>query len=459
MDGHRIHLSELLDTAAERRPGHPAVEDEHGRSMTYAALARAADRLATRLARWGVGRGDRVGLFLPRGLGAVAAVHGVLRSGAALVPADPAADVAATRAAAAFADAGVKAVISGAAQADALCGRWTGPGPIPRLISTEPGSASADADWGDILADDAPSPLPPPRSADDLAYVLYDPAADDDRRGVMLSHANAFALLEWSEGAFDLRDDDRFASHASLYSAPSVFDVLVPCSLGATLVLAGEGPGSDPARLGRFLSDRRISVWHATPERLSGLERSGDPGYPRHLAPRLVLSTGKGFPHASLGRLRGHWPDTAVWALYGTVETNACVAMPVTSAVTPRRAGRLPIGRPCPPARARVVDASGRDVPPGLPGELLIAGPGVSPGYFGRPDLTDRAFLDEPGPTGSRWFRTGDVATVDATGFIALAPRGPSGRTTARHGRRVDSGGIDPAAKPVSAALLAIGSS
>ena len=66
MDGR--HLSQLLDAAAARRPDHAAVEDEHGRTLSFAALAHGADRLATRLARWGVGRGDRVGLWLPKSL-------------------------------------------------------------------------------------------------------------------------------------------------------------------------------------------------------------------------------------------------------------------------------------------------------------------------------------------------------------------------------------------------------
>src|SRR3954464_8981042 len=109
MDGNGNHLSQLLDEAAARRPDHPAVEDEHGRSLTYADLARAADRLATRLARWGVGRGDRVGLFLPKTVEAVAAIHGVLRSGAAYVPVDPTAP--APRGAGIFADGGVKAIV------------------------------------------------------------------------------------------------------------------------------------------------------------------------------------------------------------------------------------------------------------------------------------------------------------------------------------------------------------
>ena len=65
MDG--PHLSQLLDQAVARRPDHAAVLDEHGRTL-LCCTAHGADRLATRLARWGVGRGDRVGLWLPKGL-------------------------------------------------------------------------------------------------------------------------------------------------------------------------------------------------------------------------------------------------------------------------------------------------------------------------------------------------------------------------------------------------------
>src|SRR6516225_6273812 len=130
MDG--PHLSRLLKTAAAQRPGHPAVEDEQGRTLSYAELAHAADRLATRLGRWGVGRGDRVGLFVPKGIEAVAAIHGVLRAGAAYVPVDPTAPVA--RGAGILAGAGAKAVVVAAEHADALRRAWSGPGPAPRLI-------------------------------------------------------------------------------------------------------------------------------------------------------------------------------------------------------------------------------------------------------------------------------------------------------------------------------------
>ena len=77
---HGCHLSVLLEEAAARRPGHPAVEDENGRSLTFAELLHNADRLATRLTRWGVDRGDRVGLWLPKSLESVTSIHGILRT-------------------------------------------------------------------------------------------------------------------------------------------------------------------------------------------------------------------------------------------------------------------------------------------------------------------------------------------------------------------------------------------
>ena len=130
------HLSQLLDAAVARRPEHTAVLDEHGQGLSFAALGHGADRLATRLARWGVGRGDRVGLWLPKSLQTVTAIHGILRSGAAYVPVDPTGP--APRAANIFAAAGVKAVVVDGALAAALREAWMGTGPLPRLIVVDP---------------------------------------------------------------------------------------------------------------------------------------------------------------------------------------------------------------------------------------------------------------------------------------------------------------------------------
>jgi amino acid adenylation domain-containing protein len=463
MDGR--HLSRLLEDAAALRPGHPAVEDERGATLTYAGLFRGADRVATRLSRWGAGRGDRVGLWLPKGLESVTAIHGILRAGAAYVPAEPTGPPA--RAAAILAAAGVKAAVVAAELAPSLRAAWPGGAPLPRLILVGDGPAprgdapdssdsesdsesdpvvplspivAGDAPWAEVLADDAPSPLAPTRDEDDLAYILFTSGSTGQPKGVMLSHANALTFLDWCRDALGpWSSDDRFASHAPLHFDLSVFDLFAACRNAATLVLIGEVLGKDPGRLGGFLADRRISVWYSAPSILSMLvERGGvdRPGFP---APRLVLFAGEVFPIAPLRRLRSAWPGARMWNLYGPTETNVCTAFPIPETIPDDRDEPYPIGRACPPHCARVVDHDGRYLPAGALGELVIAGPGVMRGYFGRPDLTEAAFL--VAADGTRWYRTGDLVRDDGTGCFAF--HGRRDRMVKRRGYRIELGEIE----------------
>ena len=450
------HLSQILEEAAARRPDHPAVEDERGDRLTYAQLLRGADRVATRLSRWGAGRGDRVGFWLPKGLETVTAIHGILRTGAAYVPADPTGPPA--RAAAILAAAGAKAVIVSASLAPALRAEWPGGGPLPRLILVgdepadpgeghdSPGCATAGtiapdyAHWAEVMADDAPSPLPPPRAEDDLAYILFTSGSTGQPKGVMLSHANALTFLDWcgqTLGPWSV--DDRFSAHAPFHFDLSIFDLFAACRNASTVVLIGEATGKDPGRLGEFLADRAISVWYSAPSILSMLVERGSlerPGFP---APRLVLFAGEVFPMAPLRRLRRAWPRAAMWNLYGPTETNVCTAHRIPRVIPADRDEPFPIGWACRPLQARVVDHDGRYVAPGTLGELVIAGPGVMRGYFGRPDLTEAAFFRDD--DGTPWYRTGDLVRDDGDGCFEF--HGRRDRMIKRRGYRIELGEIE----------------
>ena len=426
------HLRQLLDAAAAARPDHPAVVDERGRVKTYGELAHAADRLATRLARWGVGRGDRVGVYLPKGFEAVASLHGIIRAGAAYVPVDPGAPT--LRGAGILADAGVKAIVVLEEYAAELREHWPETGPRPRFVVVQGdgpapdhhGAATKirgplDARWESILDDHAPAPLAPAFDSDDLAYILYTSGSTGKPKGVMLSHRNAFAFLDWCADTFALTPDDRFASHAPFHFDLSIFDLFASCRVGATLVLIGENTGKDPAKLASFLWESRVSVWYSAPSILAMLTDFGAIAATNFPAPRLVLFAGEVFPIAALRKLRDAWPQADLWNLYGPTETNVCTAQAIPAVIPDDIDAPYPIGTACSGDSTRVVDEHGREVALGTVGELIVTGPSVMLGYFGRPDLTGKAFfLDDRGA----WYRTGDLVSDQGDGDLPL-PRPP----------------------------------
>lgn len=451
MDGR--HLSRLLADAVALRADGIAVENEAGATLTYAELHHGADRLATRLSRWGVGRGDRVGLWLPKGLEVVTAIHGILMSGAAYVPVDPTGP--ALRTAAILDTSGVKAVIISAELAPELRTAWPAGRPLPRLIVVEPARADGraesaarpelgpmDASWSDVMCDDAPSPLPPEFDQDDLAYVLFTSGSTGQPKGVMLSHANALSFLDWCRQSLGpWYPAERYASHAPLHFDLSIFDLFAPCFEAGTLVLVGEALGKDPSRLARFVNERRIDVWYSAPSILSLMARSGELGGPGVHAPRLVLFAGEVFPITMLRLLREAWPQATMWNLYGPTETNVCTAYQIPRVIDAEQSEPFPIGWVCPPYRARVIDEYGDGVTRGGLGELIIAGPGVMRGYFAQPELTEAAFLEDA--DGVRWYRTGDLVREDATGCYRF--HGRRDRMIKKRGYRIELGEIESA--------------
>jgi amino acid adenylation domain-containing protein len=454
------HLSQLLDQAAAARPLHRAVEDQHGRGLSYSELHRCASGVASRLARWGIERGDRVGLWHPKSIEGVVAIHGILRTGASYVPVDPTGP--AVRAAAILAASGVKAAVVSAGLAPSLRATWPGTRPFPRLIlvEDEPGGASVEAQdclaprqaqptavsphdalYSDVICDPSSSNLLPTRHADDLAYILFTSGSTGQPKGVMLSHANAFTFVDWCVTSLGpWLEGDRFASHAPFHFDLSVFDLFVACRNSATLVLVDEALGKDPAALVEFIAGARISVWYSAPTILALLAQKIDKERPGSAAPRLVLFAGEVFPIAALKQLRALWSEAAMWNLYGPTETNVCTAFPIPATIPSDRTNAFPIGSVCPPLLARVVDEQGRDLPPGSLGELVIAGPGVMKGYFGQPELTQAAFFLEGE---ARWYRTGDLVCNDGAGCFQF--HGRRDRMVKKRGYRIELGEIESA--------------
>ena len=440
------HLSELLTHACLRAPERIAVQEELGRALTYAQLSDQADRVATRLARWGIGRGDCVGLLLPKGIEAVSSIHAVFRVGAAYVPVDPTAPV--RRGAAILADAGVRAIVVHASLVQELLTLWTGTGPRPRLIvvgaSTETEQLPAtDTTWDEIQADTASTPLSPVTNSDDLAYILYTSGSTGTPKGVMLTHRNAFCFIDWCSRALGLADADgeRFSAHAPFHFDLSIFDLFACCRHLGTLIIIGETLGKEPGRLSSFILEQKINVWYSAPSILGMMVEHAPQALEGDHAPRVVLFAGEVFPIRGLKALRAKWPLANLWNLYGPTETNVCTALPIPATIPDEQNTPFPIGWVCPPLQARVVDEQGQFTPVGSAGELLITGPGVMRGYFGRTDLDAVAFVRDADATA--WYRTGDLVIDDGTGCFAF--HGRRDRMVKKRGYRIELGEIESA--------------
>lgn len=427
-------LCELLEGSAGRYPDRIAVEDpERQAKITYRELNAHAEDLKERLLRMGVVPGDRVGICLPKSIGSVVSIFGILKARAAYVPV--AADAPASRNAFIFRNCSVKAMIVDPA---ALSG-------LESEFSDAPPSAPEPLDFlsvyhVELLAVPMPGTQETATQAPDrLAYILYTSGSTGKPKGVMHTHASALSFIDWCSETFDPTKDDRFSSHAPFHFDLSIFDIYVPLKHGAALVLIGEEAGKQPLGLAAFAAEERISVWYSTPSILRLIIEYGKPERHDYSALRTVCFAGEVFPIKYLRAIMELWPRPRYFNLYGPTETNVCTYFEVPSPLPDDWTEPVPIGRRCSGDRTMAMDANGREVRRGEEGELYVCGGSVMQGYWDLPERNAEAFYTDE--AGDRWYRTGDVVKEsEAGGYIFIGRRD---RMVKRRGYRIELGEIE----------------
>ncbi|WP_159391183.1 non-ribosomal peptide synthetase [Streptomyces viridochromogenes] len=399
-------LPDLVARQAARTPGAPALEAD-GLRLTYAELTDRVNRLAARLTRHGSGPGRIVALALGRTAAMVQALLAVQRTGAAYLPVDP--DYPPERIRTALADAGPVLVVVGE------------PGALPE-------TAVPTLVLDDRVFDEQPL------NADELApstpaYVIHTSGSTGRPKGVVVPHTGLTALADGLVDALALDADSRVLQLASPAFDISVGELCMAFASGGTLVVPPEGPLVGQA-LAEVLTGRRISCALLPPSVLATVP-AGE--YPEL---RSLASGAEACP-----------PDlVARWAVggrrfhnaYGPTEytVGATASAPLTGDGTVP-----PIGSPLPGTRAYVLDGRLRPLPPGVCGELYLAGPGVAYGYLGRPGQTAERFVADPyGAPGDRMYRTGDLARRRDDGQLEYLGR--SDDQVKIRGHRIEPGEI-----------------
>jgi amino acid adenylation domain-containing protein len=373
-------LEALAITAARDRPEATAVRAPDGQ-LTYGELDALANRFARAFAQLGVRRGDRIAIWLAKSRCAIAATQGALRIGASYVPLDPTGPAA--RAQLIMEDCKVAAAV---VERDGGC-----------IVALR---AAGDASIGwDALTALSSEPLPDrPRGEDELAYILYTSGSTGRPKGVCISHRNALAFVGWAATELGLRAQDRLANHAPLHFDLSVFDLYAAFHAGASVCLVPEGAGFAARTLVDFVREQRITVWYSVPSALILMIQRGallDAELPDL---RAVMFAGEPFAIKYVRSLRRRFPELRLLNLYGPTETNVCAFHEVRDVGDDRRTP-VPIGRACSGDVIRAVTPRGAEVQVGERGELVVEGPTVMLGYWGRP------------PQARRPYRTGDIVT------------------------------------------------
>ncbi|RKI65092.1 amino acid adenylation domain-containing protein, partial [Corallococcus sp. AB049A] len=419
-----VLLHQLVEAQVARSPDAVAVTLGET-ALTYAQLDGRANQLAWRLRSMGVGPEVRVGLMLERSLELVVALLATLKAGGAYVPLDPA--LPSQRLAWMFEDARPSVVLI----QERLVERLPGDGvPVLRL----------DSQWAEVARQ--PSATPPPVATEAaLAYVIFTSGSTGRPKGAMNAHAGIVNRLLWMQGAQALSPDD-----AVLQKTPFSFDVSVweffwPLMTGARLVVARPGGHQEPGYLADLIARERITVTHFVPSMLQAFLE--EPGLERCASLRRVVCSGEALPLELAERCLARLPGIRLHNLYGPTEA----AVEVTAYECVRGAlGRcVPIGHPVANTDIRLLDASLRLVPQGVPGELFIGGVQVGRGYLGRPELTAERFIPDAysDTPGARLYRTGDLARWLPDGAIEYL-----GRTDFQvkvRGLRIELGEIEAA--------------
>lgn len=424
------HLSACF-AVDEGVAGQPAVTAPGG-TLSHAQLHAHADALAQRLLAQGLVPGARIAHFLSRDLDAIVAMLAILKAGACYVPVDP--DYPAERIAHLLSDSQARVVLTLRSLRERL----------PR-----------DIDAVVLALDDDATPIPEPRPWPAIdrrqpAYLIYTSGSTGQPKGVVITHANALhslaARLAWYP--VPVR---RFLLLSSFAFDSSIAGLFWSLAQGGCLHVASAEQQKDPAALAALIREHEVSHLLALPSLHALLLQSlGDVSS----SLLTVIVAGEACTRPLVEQHFALQPRARLYNEYGPTE--ASVWSTVAECQPGGTGHAVPIGRAIAHTRVYLLDAQGVPVARGLKGELHIAGPGLSPGYLNRPELTDDRFIHphHPALRGERLYRTGDHACFDEQGELVFLGRADA--QVKLRGYRIELGEIEAALSETAGAPAAV---
>ncbi|WP_317454181.1 non-ribosomal peptide synthetase, partial [Streptomyces sp. TRM68416] len=396
-----VTAHELFEARVAETPDAIAVT-AGGEELSYAQVNAQANRLARHLRELGARPEQLIGVHLERGADLVPTLLGVLKSGAAYLPLDPANP--AERLGYVLSDARADVVVTTSELAAGLSEVYDG----TLVVLDDPRTAQE-------LADRAAEDLPKVSGPENLIYTIYTSGSTGRPKGVALTHRNVVRLLETAQEHYAFDETDVWTMAHSYAFDVSVFEMWGALAHGGRVVVVPRAVTRSPEEFLDLLVEEEVTVLSQTPTAFRSLVTAAAEGDRRVklLFLRAVIFAGEKLEIAELKP----WVDrvglgrVSLVNMYGITETTVHTTYHrLTKRDFAPEAGN-PVGRPLSDLTVHLLDPDGRPVPEGTEGEIHVAGPGVARGYLGRPALTAERFVPDPwGPAGSRMYRSGDLA-------------------------------------------------
>lgn len=375
-----------------------------GASLTYGELNAKANRLARRLIALGVSAETPVAICLERSFDLIIAILGVLKAGGCYVPLDPSQP-----------DSRLQHILRDS-QAQVLLSDRS-------LDFVDANIAVHSVETLGALGEDSENPGLS-IAAEQLAYIIYTSGSTGLPKGAPITHLNALRLFNATQADFSFDHNDVWTLFHSYAFDFSVWEIWGALLFGGRLVIVPQVTARDTDAFLNLLEAEQVTVLNQTPSAFYRLIDAVESRPNVALALREVVFGGEALDLARLrpwfDRFGEHRPHLV--NMYGITET--------TVHVTYRRLAasdvgeRSLIGRAIHDLRLYVLDAALQPAPPGVIGELYVAGAGLGRGYWSQPALTSSRFLPDPfGPAGSRLYRSGDLARRTLDGELEYLGR------------------------------------
>ncbi|MBB1062187.1 non-ribosomal peptide synthetase, partial [Marilutibacter spongiae] len=389
---------QLFEAHAARSPGTPALWTREG-VLAYGELDRRANQVAHALRQAGVRTGDVVGLCMQRSSWLSVSLLGILKAGAAYLPLDPA-----------YPEERLRDMVDDAGLAHAILD--------PASLAAFPwldAIRRLPADPAELqvaLEGHAATALDPGMlglAPDSLAYMVYTSGSTGRPKGVLLEHRGLVNLADNQQRLYGTTPESRVLGFASLSFDAAAWEWLMAFSSGACLYLADEEDRHSVDRLSALMVEQAVT--HATlpPALLAHMPLERD-----YALQALILAG-----EACDERLAWRWARRyRTHNAYGPSENTVCAT---STPIEPGRA--IVLGEALHGVEVHLLDAAGRVVPVGIPGELHLGGIGLARGYHRRPDLTAERFIECARRPGTRLYRTGDLACRRPDGGLLFLGR------------------------------------